>query len=109
MVIDLSWITDQGWVHMAPAPGEFLTPCCNLGVSELYKNDLVTTLPSEVTCPVSWPGRTVNESGRTSMPDKLEGSQERLLKARARLIRASSSEINSALREELLGLIDKGE
>lgn len=68
-------------------------------------------MPSEVTCPVSWRGRAVAYSGvidAAANRGKVEGSQERLLSVRARLIRASSSEINSGLRRDLLAMIEEG-
>lgn len=109
----LEWLADEGEVHMAPPPGESLTPCCNLGLDELPSDkDRVTTLPDEVTCAVSWRGRSVPAPSllmAAMKGGKLEGSLERLLKVRARLIRASSSEINSGLRDELLRLLDRGE
>lgn len=39
---------------------------------------------------------------------RAEGALERLLELKARLMRASSSVINSSFRDELLELIDKG-
>lgn len=39
---------------------------------------------------------------------RAEGSLERLLRLRARLVRASSSVINEPFRDELLRLIDEG-
>lgn len=104
--------TLRGEVHMAPLPHHHHTPCCNQPLSDLPRHHLLTDDPVEVTCPVSWSGRgdldrMVEQQARSA--EKAGESLERLLKVRARLARASSSEINSQLRRELLGLIDRGE
>jgi hypothetical protein len=106
---DLSWGGSSGEVHLAPLPGEPLTPCCNRGISELHDGDSLTDIPDEVTCPVSWSGRLIPSSSlmrAIRSRGETEGSQEKLLKVRARIVRASSSEMNSKTREELLRLLD---
>lgn len=98
---------------MAPPSGLSRTLCCNIEMSELPSpQDRVSCDWVDVTCPVNWPGRRVVESIvelEAQSAEKAKGSLDRLLGVRARLIRASSSEINSRLREELLGMIDQGE
>src|SRR5690242_17216614 len=98
-MVGLSWTMASGEVHMVPPPGDHFTPCCNLGLSELPPADTLTDIPEEVTCPVSWRGRAIGSSHHIERNAEAEGSLERLLKIRARIVRASSSEINSGLRD----------
>lgn len=107
-----SWGFYSEEVHMAPPPGESFTPCCNLGLSELPGGDVVTDDPESVTCAVSWSGRLIPSSSlmrAIRSRGEVEESQEKLLKVRARIVRASSSEMNSRVREELLRLLDEEE
>jgi hypothetical protein len=95
-------------VHLNPTPEGF-TPCCGRTRTEVRRGDRFTLDLEQVNCNGANPIRTQSIVDReAALKGRAKGALGRLLEVRARLERASSSIIDDTLRNELLGLIDRG-
>lgn len=98
-------------VHLITLRGPDRTECCKLPRHEVPYKDRVTAHPDQVTCEVTWDDQFVNSivDREAALTRRVEEALPRLLMLRARINRASSSELNADFRNELLKLIDWGQ
>lgn len=98
-------------VHLLRSLGRVRTECCALLRHEIPYKDRVTVHPDEVTCELTRDDRFVNSivDREAALNRRVEEALPRLLMIRARINRASSSELNADFRNELLKLIDWGQ
>jgi hypothetical protein len=104
--------TDSEVVHLMLSRGQFgRTECCYRLRHEIPYKDRVTCHGAEVTCELILDDVFVNPivERRTALQKRVEEALPRLLEVRARISRASLSEINDDFRNELLKLIDGGQ
>jgi hypothetical protein len=86
------------------------TECCNLMREELPEGDWVTAIPDRTTCEVTAVAQiNLIVDREAALNRRAQEALPRLLMLRARINRASSSELNADFRDELLKLIDWGQ